>query len=230
MDQFAIAYAKRGHALLLKTRDLTYQHLPLNRGALAECVIVIANSGIRHSIAGASYGLRRRELEAGQGVLLERYPKLQDLGDASLSQLANCESMMRPESFRRCRHVISENSRTLKASAAMLAGDPVWLGALMAESHRSERDDFECSIAEIDFLVDSAIAQPGCYGARLTGGGFGGCTVNLVRAAEVEAFSASLSAAYRTRWASDLSIYVCQAADGAMARAEAEQEIVEVQT
>jgi len=229
MDQFVIAYAKRGHALLLNTRDLAYQHLPLNRGTLAECVIVVANSGVRHSIAGGSYGLRRRELEAGQDVLLAQYPKLRDLGDASLSQLASCESMMQPESYRRCRHVISENSRTLRASAAMIAGDPLWLGALMTQAHRSERDDFECSIAEIDFLVSTAIELPGCYGARLTGGGFGGCTVNLVKAAEAETFSSSLSVAYRERWACDLSIYVCEAADGAMARAEAEQKVMEVQ-
>jgi galactokinase len=222
MDQFVITYAKRGHALLLNTRDLTYQHLPLNRGPLAECVIVVANSGVRHSIAGTSYGLRRRELEVGQDVLLDRYPELRDLGDASLSQLASCESLLPPESYRRCRHVISENSRTLQASSAMLSGNPNLLGTLMTQAHQSERDDFECSTAEIDFLVSTAIELPGCYGARLTGGGFGGCTVNLVKAAEAKAFNSSLSAAYRKRWGYDLSIYVCEAADGAMARAEAE--------
>lgn len=100
----------------------------------------------------------------------------------------------------------------------MLVGDPVRLGSVMTAAHASERDDFECSIDEIDFLVDTAVGLRGCYGARLTGGGFGGCTVNLVNTAEVDDFIAALTSAYRERFSLELDTYVCAAVDGALAR------------
>lgn len=218
MDQFVVTAAVADHALLLNTRDLTFEPLPLNKGGLAGCTIVVANSGVKHSIAGGDYGLRRREVEAGQAKLLQRFPDLRDLGDATLGQLAACKHELSPESLRRCRHIISENQRVRDAREAMLAGDPVRLGTVMTAGHASERDDFECSIDEIDFLVDTAVGLRGCYGARLTGGGFGGCTVNLVDAAHVDAFIAALKAAYRARFSLELETYVCTAVDGALAR------------
>ncbi len=222
MDQFVVTAAKADHALLLNTRDLTFELLPMNRGDIAGCRIVVANSGVKHSIAGGDYGLRRREVEAGQAKLRERFPDLRDLGDATLEQLAMVEQELSPESFRRCRHIISENQRVGEARQAMLAGDPVRLGSVMTAAHASERDDFECSIDEIDFLVDTAVGLRGCYGARLTGGGFGGCTVNLVSAADVSEFIAALKSAYRARFSLELDAYVCEAVDGALARNNAQ--------
>ncbi len=218
MDQFVVTAAKADHALLLNTRDLTFELLPMNTGNLAGCRVVVANSGVKHSIAGGDYGLRRREVEAGQAKLRERFPELRDLGDATLEQLATCEHELSPESFRRCRHIISENQRVREAREAMLTGDPRRLGSAMTAAHASERDDFECSIEEIDFLVDTAVGLRGCYGARLTGGGFGGCTVNLVNTADVDEFIAALTAAYRARFSLELDTYVCAAVDGAVAR------------
>lgn len=218
MDQFVVTAAIADHALLLNTRDLTFELLPMNTGGLAGCRIVVANSGVKHSIAGGDYGLRRREVEAGQAKLRERFPGVRDLGDATLEQLAACQHELSPESFRRCRHIISENQRVREAREAMLAGDPVRLGSVMTAAHASERDDFECSIDEIDFLVDTAVGLRGCYGARLTGGGFGGCTVNLVNAADVDEFIAVLKSAYRARFSLELDTYVCAAVDGALAR------------
>jgi len=218
MDQFVITAARAGHALLLNTRDLAYELLPMNRGLLAECCIVIANSMVRHSIAGGDYGLRRRELEAGQTVLRQAFPELRDLGDASLDQLASCKASMSHESYRRCRHVISENARVLEARAAMFAGDPIALGDTMTRAHASERDDFECSVAEVDFLVESALLHRGCYGARLTGGGFGGCTVNLVKTAEAQSFREHLERTYREHFNIVPETYISQAVDGAVAR------------
>jgi galactokinase len=218
MDQFVVTAATAGHALLLNTRDLTFELLPMNTGGLASCKVVVANSGVKHSIAGGDYGLRRREVEAGQAKLRERFPGLRDLGDATLDQLIACEHELTPESFRRCRHIISENQRVREAREAMLAGDPARLGTVMTAAHASERDDFECSIGEIDFLVDTAVGLRGCYGARLTGGGFGGCTVNLVDAADVDDFIAALKSAYRARFSLELETYVCAAVDGALAR------------
>jgi galactokinase len=219
MDQFVVTAATAGYALLLNTRDLSYELLPMNKGALANCKVVVANSEVKHSISGGDYGLRRRELEAGQAVLVSRFSGLRDLGDATLEQLAVCERDMSPESFRRCRHIISENARVREARQAMLGGDPVRLGAVITAGHASERDDFECSVAEIDFLVDTAVKLKGCYGARLTGGGFGGCTVNLVNTPDVDAFTAALHDAYLERFGIETETYICEAVDGAVARA-----------
>lgn len=218
MDQFVVTAARKEHALLLNTRDLTFELLPMNKGNLANCQIVVANSGVRHSIAGGDYGVRRREVEAGQAKLRDRFPDLRDLGDATIAQLTACEHQLSPESLKRCRHIISENERVREAREAMLAGDPVRLGAAMTEAHASERDEFECSIEEIDFLVETAVDLRGCFGARLTGGGFGGCTVNLVNAADVDSFTAALKAAYREKFDLALETYVCEAVDGALAR------------
>ena len=218
MDQFVVTNAEAGHALLLNTRDLTFELLPMNAGGLAACCVVIANSGVKHSIAGGDYGLRRRELEAGQTVLLAQFPALRDLGDATLGQLAECEGAMSPESFRRCRHIISENGRVREAKEAMLAGDPERLGEVMTRAHASERDDFQCSVEEVDFLVETAVHLSGCYGARLTGGGFGGCTVNLVKTVSAEAFSATLREAYSKQFGITAETYICEAVDGAVAR------------
>jgi galactokinase len=222
MDQFVVTAATAEHALLLNTRDLTFELLPMNKGDLAGCTIVVANSGVKHSIAGGDYGLRRREVEAGQTRLRERFPDLRDLADATLEQLEACEHELSPESFRRCRHIITENHRVREAREAMLAGDPRRLGAVMTAAHASERDDFECSIDEIDFLVDTAVGLRGCYGARLTGGGFGGCTVNLVNTANVDEFIAALRSAYRSKFSLELETYRCAAVDGALARSAAE--------
>jgi galactokinase len=216
MDQFVVTSAVAGSALLLNTRDLSYELLPMNRGALGECRLLVVNSGVKHSIAGGDYGLRRRELEAGQAVLLRKFPLLRDLGDATLEQLASCERDMSAKSFKRCRHVVSENMRVQEAGRAMLAADPVRLGAIMTEAHASERNDFECSIEEVDFLVATAIDLDGCYGARLTGGGFGGCTVNLVRAHCADSIAAELRSEYRKHFGLDAEIYVCDAVDGAI--------------
>ncbi len=217
MDQFVITAGHKGHALLLNTRDLTTEHLPMNQGALADTQIVVCNSMVKHSIAAGEYGQRRRESEEGQAILLAKFPGLRDLGDASLDQLESCRDAMSDAAFRRCRHIISDSARVRLARAAMFAGDPIALGQLMLMGHASERDDFQCSCDEIDFLVDTASQLPGCFGARLTGGGFGGCTVNLVDRAHAEAFAESLKQAYKDTLNLTAETYLCEAADGAIA-------------
>ena len=219
MDQFVVTAGLAGHALLLNTRDLSFELLPMDTGAMREYCVVVFNSEVRHSIAGGDYGLRRREVEAGQAVLLAKYPALRDLGDATLQQLASCEQSMPHPSYLRCRHIISENGRVLEARAALLAGDALRMGELMTLAHASERDDFQCSVEEIDFLVEAALQIEGCAGARLTGGGFGGCTVNLVRVEAEESFSKSLMTRYRERFGIEGQTYRCVAVDGALARA-----------
>ena len=218
MDQFVIANATAGHALLLNTRDLSYELLPMNRGALAKTRVVIVNSEVKHSVASGEYGVRRRELEEGQAVVCARFPQVKDLGDTTPEQLEACRAQIDPVAFKRCRHVVTENVRVREAGRAMVAGDPVALGKVMLEAHASYRDDFGASVEEVDFLVDTAVSLPGCYGGRLTGGGFGGCTVNLVEADLVETFKPALHKAYQERFGIDAAIYVCEAVDGALAR------------
>ena len=217
MDQFVIVAAKAGHALLLDTRSLTYEHLPMNKGRLADTQIVVCNSMVKHSVATGEYGMRRIESEEGQAVLVKKFG-VRDLGDSTLQQLESAKSEMSDAAFRRCRHIISDNARVRHAKQAMFAGDPVAFGQLMLEGHASERDDFECSCEEIDFLVETATTLPGCFGARLTGGGFGGSTVNLVERTQADAFATALKAAYKKRFDIAAEAYVCDAVDGAMLR------------
>ncbi len=125
---------------------------------------------------------------------------------------------MSDAAFRRCRHIISDNARVREARNAMFAGDPVAFGKLMLAGHASERDDFQCSCDEIDFLVDTASTLPGCFGARLTGGGFGGCTVNLVQRSQSDAFATALKSAYKHRFDIAAETYLCDAVDGAWLR------------
>jgi galactokinase len=229
MDQFVITAATAGHALLLNTRDLSYQHLPMNTGDLAGCVVVVVNSMVRHTVtAGSDYAQRRRELEAGQQILRDRFG-VPDLGGSTLDQLAQVQNEMSAESFRRCRHIISENARVREAATAMKSGDATALGKLMTLAHASERDDFECSVEEVDFLVDTAVQQTGCFGARLTGGGFGGCTVNLVRSGDADAFIAAVRKAYLERYNIAAQTFVCEAVAGAVERAAAEGKQIAVE-
>jgi galactokinase len=124
------------------------------------------------------------------------------------------------KSYLRCRHIISDNGRVLQAREAMFAGDPVAFGRLMLAGHASERDDFQCSIDEIDYLVETAASLPGCFGARLTGGGFGGCTVNLVAREHSTSFATALKQAYHQRYGITAETYLCDAVDGAYTRSQ----------
>ena len=217
MDQFVITAAMAGHALLLDTRSLTYEHLPMNKGGLADTQIVVCNSMVKHSVATGEYGKRRRESEEGQSVLVKKFG-VRDLGDTTLQQLGAAKSEMSNAAYKRCRHIISDNERVRQAKQAMFDGDPVAFGQLMLAGHVSERDDFECSCEEVDFLVETATTLPGCFGARLTGGGFGGSTVNLVERIQAEAFASTLKAAYKKRFDISADAYICDAVDGAWIR------------
>ena len=221
MDQFVSTAATAGHALLLNTFDLTFDLLPMNIGELANCRVVIINSEVKHTVTeGSAYEGRRREVEMGQAAVQQRFA-VRDLGEASIEQLNACKGDIPHNSFLRCRHIVTENARVRDAGAAMRKGDPVALGSLMTAAHASYRDDFGASVPEVDFLVEQALTREGCYGARLTGGGFGGCTVNLVAAEHAESFAAELRAAYKQRFHIEAATYVCEAVDGAIARSTA---------
>ncbi len=211
MDQFIACFGQRQHALMLDCRSLFYQLLPLDDNAR----LVICNTNVKHELAGGEYNLRRASCEEGVRILRQHLPAIRALRDVTPADLEKFASEIPETTYRRCRHVVSEDVRVEKAARALLRGDMKEFGVLMAESHRSLRDDYEVSCAELDAMVEIASAIDGVYGARMTGGGFGGCTVNLVRADAVEAFTSTIKREYQrvTNLAAD--VYVCSAAEAA---------------
>jgi len=211
MDQFVSCCGAEGHALLLDCRDLSYRLAPIP----STLSLVICNSMVKHSHAGGEYNTRRAEIEAGTQIIRMHRPEVNFLRDVTVADLERWGDEMLPEVLKRCRHVVTENLRTVAAADALERGDLKTLGRLMAESHASYRDDFEASCKEADILVDLASRERVCIGARLTGGGFGGCTVNLVHAAEADDFARRLLEGYLAVTGIAAEAYHCHAAAGA---------------
>ena len=212
MDQFISANAQAGHAILLDTRRLTFEAVPLPQTA----TFVVCNTMVKHDHATGGYNERHAECIAGVTALAARYPGVRALRDVTLAQLEDARETMSERVFRRCRHVITENARTLDAAATLRTDDLSRFGRLMAASHASMRDDFEISAPEVDTMVDLATAfSGGVYGARMTGGGFGGSTVNLVAAPDVDAFVAYIVPAYRAATGIEPQVYLGVGAAGA---------------
>jgi galactokinase len=210
MDQFISALGQRGHALLLDCRDLNYRPVPLP----ANVQIVVCDSHTERRLDNSAYNERRAECNQAVEMFRQWYPKILALRDISVAQFEEHNAEL-PEPVRaRARHVITEDDRAVRGAAALEAGDVAAFGTLMNESHASLRDDYEVSIPDMDALVAAAQAVPGCYGSRLTGAGFGGCTVSLVANDAVERFKQEVGAAFRAATGRDTTIYVCQASDG----------------
>lgn len=211
MDQFISANGKKDHALLLDCRDLSYRLAPIP----ADVAIVIANTMVKHAVTGGEYASRRAQVEEAAAVIGRHRPEVKFLRDATLEDLKKWGGEMSPEAVKRARHVISENERTVAAADALLRDDRKELGKLMEEAHWSYSRDFEASCAEADAMVELAQDLPGLIGARLTGGGFGGCTVNLVEADHAGEFAAELGRRYVTRTGIEPQIHICRASEGA---------------
>jgi galactokinase len=206
MDQFISACGVRNHALAIDTRALTAELAPIPDSLR----LVVANSMVRHSVAeGGEYAKVRTEVEEAARVMGRQ------LRDVTLDELNAAQSAMSNEAFKRARHVITDSQRVVDGVARLRAGDAAGFGRLMAAAHASYRDDFEASCRECDILVDLAVRLPGCLGSRLTGGGFGGCTVSLVEAEKAERFVTALHAQYLEATGVDSDIFLCEIADGA---------------
>lgn len=206
MDQMISAAGRAGHALLIDCRTLETQLAPLPPGV----AIVILDTMTRRGLVDSAYNERRAQCERAAAMM-----GVPALRDADMALFSRRESELDPVDARRARHVISENERVLAATTAMTRGDATGMGRLMNESHVSMRDDFEISRAEMDKMVELAQAEPVCYGARMTGGGFGGAAVALVRVDGADAFAASVAGAYRQATGLDPQVYICEATDGA---------------
>lgn len=211
MDQFASACGKRDRLLLLDCRSLKYRLLPLPDGV----DIIIADTTVRHSHVTGAYNQRRAACEEAVRLLQQKMSGIQSLRDVSLEEFNRHASALPPEIEKRARHVVEEIDRTLRAVQMLEAGDLIGFGRAMNECHASLRDLYEVSCPEADIMVEIAQSLEGCYGARITGGGFGGCTVNLVARQHTGAFVRRLGPAYESKTGLHPEIYVCKASDGA---------------
>lgn len=205
MDHLASAEGQAGFALKIDCRSLESEPIPLPPGAL----VVILDTGKARTLAGSAYNERRAQCEEAARIL-----GTTSLRDASIEMLEAAKGEMEEEIFRRARHVITENERTLKAAAAMRDDDPALLGKWMMESHESLRVDYEVSCKELDAMVDCALAVPGCFGARMTGAGFGGCAVALIAEDSLAEFLAEVEASYLAATGIAPKLYASTATDG----------------
>lgn len=211
MDQFISCFGEANHALMLDCRSLEFQPLKIGHNVR----LVICNTKVKHALAGGEYNLRRAECEAGVRYLQQYLPDIRALRDVTLDELQQYGHDMPDVEHRRCRHVVTENARVLAATAALRVGDLGRCGDLMGESHRSLRDDYEVSCRELDLMVDLAHKCRGVYGARMTGGGFGGCTINLVSAENAMKFKETIDREYLKATGVRPEVYLCEASQGA---------------
>lgn len=212
MDQYISALAEKGHALLIDCRSLEAEQVPFDSDDLA---VVICNSNVKHELASSEYNARRRECERGVEILREFLPEIKQLRDVSREDFERYESNLPDIIRKRCRHVVSEIERTLRGVQALKKNDFAEFGRLMRLSHISLRDDYQVSCAELDALVEIAESCEFVFGARMTGGGFGGSTVNLVPRARLPEFTEKITAEYERRTRLKAAIYVSGAAGGA---------------
>lgn len=210
MDQFIVTLGQANHALMIDCRDLSYQAVPVPTNA----AVVICDSHIERSLAASAYNQRRAECEQAVELLKPLLPGIKALRDVSSAQLAAHGHVLPAVVRQRARHVVSENERVIHGATALRNGDVAEFGRLMNASHASLRDDYAVSIPEMDALVAAAQRVSGCYGSRLTGAGFGGCTVSLVDVNAVERFRHEVAAAYLEATGRTTTIYVTHASDG----------------
>jgi galactokinase len=211
MDQFISCLGKAGHALLLDCRSLEYKLIPIPENVR----LVICNTMVKHDHANGAYNRRREECDEGVKILSQWYPKIRALRDVSVEQLEQHKADIPETIYKRCLHVVSENQRVLEGAQYLTDGDVGRFGALMQQSHLSLRDLYEVSCRELDVMAEIAQSLKGYCGGRMTGGGFGGCTVNIVRALDAESFAAQISERYQTAIGIKPDVYVCSAANGA---------------
>ncbi len=211
MDQFASVMGRQGHVFCLDCRSLSYEHYPLSLG---DYQVLLLNTNVSHTLAGSEYDTRRAECEEGVALLEKWLPEITHLRDVDLSQLAVYEAELPRRIYQRCHHVISENQRVLTALQALNAGALPQFGALMYASHRSLQHDYLVSCPELDFLVQLTQDLPYVLGSRMMGGGFGGCTINIVKKDMLPVFIETAAEQYRQTFGLDLTPYSVTLEDG----------------
>ena len=211
MDQFVSLHGQEDHALMLDCRALTFESLLIPDSVK----LVISNTMVKHELASSEYNRRRADCEEAVRRLAEVLPGIRALRDVSLEQLERHQDVLSEVIYKRALHIVTENARVLDSAEALRSGDIARFGMRMAESHRSLRDLYEVSCRELDLMVDLAYQQRGVFGARMTGGGFGGATINLVDARYAGEFKEKMAKAYQKETGLVPQIYICKPAEGA---------------
>jgi galactokinase len=206
MDQAVSAAAKAGYALFLDCRTLEYEHVPLPK----DVAVVVMDTSTRRGLVDSAYNERRSQCEEAARLL-----RVKALRDIASEKFKERSKKLNGVIMRRARHVVTENERVFKAVDAMRAGDASTLGKLFNASHASLRDDFEVTNDALNWMVETAQARPECFGARMTGAGFGGCAVAVVRRDQAGAFAEAVGAEYKLRSGKEAGIFVCEAGEGA---------------
>ncbi len=212
MDQTIVAAGKAAHAMLLDCRDLSKKIIPIDPAKLR---VVIVNSMVKHELTGGEYAQRRHQCEEAVAFFHKSNPKIKALRDVTIEQVLAAQKDLPDVIFRRARHVVTENSRTVEAAEKLSSGQYSIVGQLMVQSHNSLRDDYEVSVPQLDYLVEESMKIKGVYGARMTGGGFGGCIVALVEPDSVESLATHLKKNYTPRFNKTPGIFVTTATAGA---------------
>jgi galactokinase len=213
MDQFVSCHGRKGNAVMLDCRSLDYELVPVPESVN----FVICNTMVKHELSGGEYNVRREQCESGVRILAKAYPEVRALRDISIEQLQAQKATMPEVIYRRCLHVVQEDHRVTETVRQLRSGDLKAVGKLMADSHASLRDLYEVSCVELDAMVEAAQGLPGFIGGRMTGGGFGGCTVNLVEKTGAAEFAQRIVERYRAKTGIAPNVYVCSAADGVAA-------------
>jgi galactokinase len=212
MDQFASVMGKANHVMRLDCRSLEFEYFPFELG---DYELLLLNSKVSHALASSEYNTRRAECEAGVAAIQKKHPAVQSLRDVSPALLTEMQPSLPPPIFQRCSHVVSENQRVIAATQALKSRDFQTLGALLYASHKSLSQDYAVSCPELDFLVDQTKDKDYILGSRMMGGGFGGCTLNLIKKAHTPEFTAWISRAYRNQFGIDIAVYQVAVSDGA---------------
>jgi galactokinase len=211
MDQYISVFGREHSAVQIDCRSLEHRFVPLPDGI----TFVAVNTMVKHALAGSAYKDRVQECAAAVERIKTRYPEVESLRDVSPEQFATVEGELPDVVRRRARHVVTEDARVERFVETSAHGDLEAMGRLLVESHRSLQHDYEVSCRELDFLVDTAIAIPGVFGSRMTGGGFGGCTVTMLRPDAVPAFRAEIARAYEREFQLAPQVYECNPSAGA---------------
>jgi galactokinase len=211
MDQYVSVFGAEHKAIQIDCRSITHKMVSLPQ----EAAIMVVNSMVKHELGASAYRTRVQECAEAVQIISRTIPGVTSLRDVSSADVDGLQAKMPDHVYRRARHVTTENERVLAFSAAAAGRDLLQMGRMFLASHRSLQRDYEVSCEELDFLVDDAADLTGVYGSRMTGGGFGGCTVNLVAPERLEMFEANITEGYRKRFAIEPQIYSCTPAPGA---------------
>ncbi|HVB03105.1 MAG TPA: galactokinase [Chitinophagaceae bacterium] len=211
MDQFASLYGKKGRLVRLDCRSLEHEYIPFD---FPEYRILLCNTLVNHSLASSQYNIRRKQCEEGVELLRPFFPQIKTLRDVRASDLQDQKDILPPLILQRCQYVVEENCRVLRSCSLLKEGNLDDFGKLMYESHWGLSRKYEVSCPELDFLVELAAGYPGVTGARMMGGGFGGCVISIVREEAVLEFSLEISSKYQKRFSRPSEIYVTSIEDG----------------